>query len=293
MMKKIRNIKYYIYILIAGCLWGTMSIFVKALQACGSNAFYTSFLRMFFSLIILLAVTLVKEGIHAFRVDRKTIAACVLLGVFTQAVFNIAYSMAVSRIGAVISAVLLYSAPVFTSIFSRMIFKEKLNGRKCAALLVNIAGCILTATGGHFGEMSLETMGVLIGVSAGFFYSLSAVFGRMTTGGASPLVVTAYNFFFATAALGISVRPWNTVSAPFSGNMMLGGILYALVSTAFAYVLYFTGVQHIKETSKIPVIASVETVSATVIGIFLFHEKLGAGSLAGIVLVLCLRTGNT
>ncbi len=52
-MKKIRNIKYYIYILIAGCLWGTMSIFVKALQACGSNAFYTSFLRMFFSLIIL------------------------------------------------------------------------------------------------------------------------------------------------------------------------------------------------------------------------------------------------
>ncbi len=286
MRKKVQDIKYYLYIFIAGCLWGTMSIFVKTLQACGSNVFYTSFLRMFFSFMILMAVTLIKEGIHAFRIDRKTMVACILLGVFTQAVFNIAYSTAVNRIGASSSAVLLYSAPVFTAVFSWLIFKEKLNGRKCTALLVNIAGCILTATGGHFGEMPLEAMGILIGVSAGFFYSMSAVFGRLTTGGASPLVVTTYNFFFATAALGIGIRPWNMVSAPLSGKIMLGGMLYALISTAFAYVLYFTGVQHIKETSKIPVIASVETVSATMIGIFLFHEKLGAGSLAGIVLVL-------
>lgn len=278
--------KYYIYIFMAGCLWGTMSIFVKAMQVCGSSIFYTSFLRMFFSFLILAVVTCIKEGIAAFRVDKKTMLACILLGVFTQAIFNITYSSAVNKIGASLSAVLLYSAPVFTALFSKMLFKETLNGMKRIALLVNIAGCILTVTGGGLGEIAFEALGIVIAVGAGFFYSLSAIFGRFTAGGASTLAITTYNFFFASVVLGIGLRPWNTVLTPLDGKLLLEGFLYALISTAFAYVLYYTGVQHIKETSKIPVIASVETITATMVGIFIFNEKPGIGSMMGILLVL-------
>ncbi len=278
--------KYGLYILMAGCLWGTMSIFVRSMQGEGSNSFYTSFLRMFFSFLILAAVTCIREGISAFKIDKRTMLACLLLGVFTQAIFNVAYSTAVSRIGASLSAVLLYSAPVFTALLSRVIFKEKLNRRKCIALLINIAGCILTVTGGGMGETAFQWGSVLIAVAAGFFYSLSAVLGRFTAEGTSVLAVTTYNFFFASLALGIGIRPWNTVASPLSGKLLLDGFFYALIATSFAYVLYFKGVQHIKETSKIPVIASVETVSAAMIGVFLFQEKVGVGGLVGILLVL-------
>lgn len=278
--------KYGLYIFMAGCLWGTMSIFVRAMQAEGSNSFYTSFLRMFFSFLILAAVTCIKEGISAFKIDKRTMLACLLLGIFTQAIFNIVYSTAVNRIGASLSAVLLYSAPVFTALLSRVIFREKIDRRKWAALLVNIAGCILTVMGGGLGEGAFEGGGVWIAVAAGFFYSLSAILGRYAAGGASILAVTTYNFFFASLVLGIGIRPWNTVPAPLSAKLLLDGFLYALLATSFAYVLYFKGVQHMKEASKIPVIASVETVSAAMIGILVFQERLGMGGVVGIVLVL-------
>lgn len=278
--------KYSLYIFLAGCLWGTMSIFVKAMQTEGSNSFYTSFLRMFFSFLILAAVTCIKEGISAFKIDKRTMLACLLLGIFTQAIFNVAYSTAVNRIGASLSAVLLYSAPVFTALLSRVIFREKINRRKWIALLVNIAGCILTVTGGGLGETTLTWGSLLIAVAAGFFYSLSAILGRFTVGGTSILAVTTYNFFFAFLALGIGIRPWNMVPAPLSAKLLLDGFLYALLATSFAYVLYFKGVQHMKEASKIPVIASVETVSAAMIGILVFQEKLGVGGVVGMMLVL-------
>ena len=42
----------------------------------------------------------------------------------------------------------------------------------------------------------------------------------------------------------------------------------------------------IKESSKVPVVASVENVVAVIVGVMVFHEKVGIGNLAGIVLVL-------
>jgi DME family drug/metabolite transporter len=64
------------------------------------------------------------------------------------------------------------------------------------------------------------------------------------------------------------------------------GFVLALVPTALAYVLYYYGVQRIRENSKVPVVASIETVVATVFGVLLYHEALPPAAFGGIVLVL-------
>lgn len=280
------DFKNYLYVFIAGTLWGTVSIFVKGMQAYGSNTFYTSFLRVFIGFLLLAAFTIIKEGPKAFLVNRKTLVACILLGLFTQGFFNIAYSTSLEYIGASLAAVLLYTAPLFTTIFSFFLFKENITKIKGLALLINIIGCALTITGGSFSSLSFNVKGVAIGVAAGFFYSLAAIFGRLTTGQASSLVVTTYNFLFASLFLGIGLRPWNLVASPLDPKLLLFGLGYAIIPTALAYAIYFTGVQRIKETSKVPIAASIETVSATLVGIFIFHESLGIGNLIGIALVL-------
>ena len=278
--------KNYLYVFIAGTLWGTVSLFVKSMQSAGSNNYYTSFLRVFIGFVLLALLTLYKEGLKAFRINRQTLIACILLGVFTQGLFNLAYSSSINYIGASLGAVLLYTAPLFTTIFSRFLFKEKITQLKLFALFINILGCAFTITGGHFASVTFNAKGVLIGIFAGFFYSLAAIFGRYTAGQASSLVVTTYNFLFASIFLGVSLRPWHSASAPLNTRLLLLGLGYAIVPTALAYLIYFTGVQRIKETSKIPIAASIETVSATVFGILVFHETLKAGNLAGIALVL-------
>ena len=53
------------------------------------------------------------------------------------------------------------------------------------------------------------------------------------------------------------------------------------------YIVYYAGISKITETSRIPVLASVETVVAAVIGLIIFGQSLGLAKIAGIALVLC------
>ena len=280
-----REIKSYACIFAAGCLWGTIGLFVKLMQGYGSSSSYTSFLRMALGLVFLVIITLIKDGPKAFIVSRNTLVSCVLLGFVCQAVYNVVYSSAVNTIGMSLSAVLLYTAPVFTCITSFLFFKEKIGRRKLLALGVNIAGCILTVTGGRFEGLSFAASGLLFGIASGFCYSLTAIFGRLAADEGSPFAVSAYNFLFATLFLSV-LHPWASVENPLYPPLLLTGAGFALVPTALAYILYFKGLNGITESSKVPVVASIETVAAAVIGTAVFHENLQAGNVAGILCVL-------
>ena len=52
------------------------------------------------------------------------------------------------------------------------------------------------------------------------------------------------------------------------------------------YIVYYAGISKITETSRIPVLASVETVVAAIIGLVVFSQSLGIAKIAGIALVL-------
>ena len=61
-----RNIRKYSLIMLAGILWGTIGMFVKVLDAKGSSSEYTTFLRMFFASVLLLIITLTRDGSGSF-----------------------------------------------------------------------------------------------------------------------------------------------------------------------------------------------------------------------------------
>jgi len=279
--------KSFIKIFITGCLWGTIGVFVKLLEAHGSSAAYTSFLRLFFGFLTLTIMTLLLEGPKAFRIGRRTLLSCILLGVVCQGVFNMFYSMSISMNGMSVGSVLLYTAPIFTSLASMLLFRERLDLVKWIALLVNVAGCTLTATGGDLSAAALAPLGLLIGVGAGFTYAMTAVFGRIAMQEkSSPLAVAAYNLLFGCLFVAIVRRPWLTVEAPLDTRLLLFGLLFGLIPTALAYAFYFSGLSGITQTSRVPVVASIEPVIATLIGVFAFSEGMNAAKLLGIALVL-------
>ncbi|MEZ3487328.1 MAG: DMT family transporter [Lachnospiraceae bacterium] len=276
----------YVCIFIAGSLWGTIGLFVKLMEQAGSTSSYTSFLRMGLGLILLVIITLAKDGPKAFRIGKGTLLSCILLGFICQAIYNLAYSNAVNTIGVSLSSVLLYTSPIFTSVISFLFFHEKLGRRKLFALLINIIGCTLTVTGGNFNGLSFAASGLLFGIAAGFCYSLAPIFGRLAADEGSPFAVSTYNFLFATIFLAIFTHPWTTVSNPLNLKVLAIGVGFALVPTALGYIFYFSGLKNITESSKVPVVASIETVVATIIGILVFHENLRLGNILGIVCVL-------
>ena len=279
--------KSFIKIFVTGCLWGTIGLFVKLMEGQGSSSSYTSFLRLFFGAVLLAVLTLIVDGPRAFRIGWKTLLSCVLLGIVCQGTFNILYSTSVSMNGMSVGSVLLYTAPIFTTVASLLLFREKLNCLKWIALPVNVVGCALTATGGDFSASTLAPLGILIGVGAGFTYGMTAVIGRIAVREkASPLAVATYNLFFGCVFIAAVRLPWRTAERPLDPKLLNFGALFGLIATALAYALYFSGLSKIKETSKVPVVASVEVVVATVIGIAVFHEGINVIRIVGIGLVL-------
>lgn len=279
--------KNFVRVFITGCLWGTIGLFVKLLEGQGSSSSYTSFLRLLSGFILLTVMTLIIEGPKAFRIGRKTLISCILLGVVCQGTFNIFYSMSISMNGMSVGSVLLYTAPVFTSIMSMLFFREKMNLMKGLALVINVAGCALTATGGDLGVLTIAPLGILIGIGAGFTYAMTAVFGRIAMQEkASPFAVAAYNMLFGCVFVAVFSRPWTTVEDPLNARLLLFGLLFGLIPTALAYSFYFSGLSGITQTSKVPVVASVELVVATLIGVFAFSEGINAVKITGIALVL-------
>jgi len=214
---------------------------------------------------------------------------CVLLGVICHGIYNIFYSYAVTIAGVSISAVLLNIAPVFTLLFSVLFFSEKITAWKVIAIVINILGCILAATGGRFHTAAFSLIGILFGLGAGLCYAMTAILGRFASDRTDPFVMSLYSYAAAALLLLFWSLFKNGSAIRFtsgSSRILLWGFLFALIPTAIAYILYYAGIQKVRESSKVPVIASVETVVAAVIGILVYKEKLNFFSLLGVALVL-------
>ena len=280
------NIRKYALIMLSGILWGTIGLFVKVLDAKGSTSEYTTFMRMFFAFLLLFAITLAKEGIASFRIGRSTLISCALLGFVSMSLNNLCYTNAVSRLGMSLAAAILYMAPIFTSIQSKLLFHEKIGRSKLIALAFNVLGCVLAATGGRLSLEGVSVIGLLFGIGAAFAYSTQNIFGRLATDEASPFVVATYNFFFAAVFTLVVARPFSTIGDPFEPQLLIWGLLFGFIPTTIAYLLYFAGIQGLTETSKVPVFCSLELVVATVLGGLLFNENLPPASLAGTAMIL-------
>ncbi len=275
-----------IMVFFAGMFWGSIGIFVKILKEMGASTGLVSFSRLFFAFILILIFALLSSGVKVLRIDKRTLLCCILMGLFCQTIYNICYTETIDTVGMALGAVLLYTSPVFTAILSRILFKERFNSTKILALLVNIVGCVMAVTGGRITGVVFSAYGIMMGILAALMYTLSAIIARFATDKAGPLTIAVYTFFFALIFIGLFTRPWAEIPGIISPQFILVGALYGLIPTVASYVLYFKGVSHIGETSKVPVLASVEAAVAAMVGVIVFSEGINIGKAVGIVLVI-------
>lgn len=272
-------------ILVAGTLWGLVGPLVKLMELSGSTAEATSFIRMVFAFLIMGAITIAKFGLKAFRVDGRTLAACAALGIVSNGIYNIIYTMAIANAGIAVSAVLLNTAPVFTTIASVIVFREGISLLKVIALAVNIVGCSLAATGGSFDVGTISLLGIACGVASGFTYGMAAIITRLAGSSTNTYVMSTYSFLFAALSVAVLFQPWSCTQA-YNPAVIGYGFLLALVPTSLAYLLYYKGVLKMRETSKVPIFASIEMVATAVISVAFFGEELSAVAVLGIGLVI-------
>nr|MBQ8253771.1 EamA family transporter [Lachnospiraceae bacterium] len=154
-----------LFVIIAGCLWGSMGIFVRGLSAYGFTSLEIGALRVFGALLFLgVGILIYKKEL--LRIRPKDIWCFIGTGIVSIVFFNYCYFTTIQMTSLSVAAVLLYTAPAIVTILSVFLFKEKFHPLKLTALVMAFAGCVLV-TGILSQKLTLTVPGILLGLGSG------------------------------------------------------------------------------------------------------------------------------
>lgn len=272
-------------ILLAGVFWGSMGLFVRRLAQYGFSSIQITSIRLTLAALLFCLVQLNREP-SGFRIQKRDIPLFLGLGLASILFFTICYFTAIDRMPLATAAILLYTSPIWVMLMSILVFKEKLSPRKLLALALAFGGCVLVSgvTGG-----GLTLSGLLIGLGAGVGYGLYSILGTIALRRYSPYTVTSYTFLIAAVGSWFISRPGDIVSkfaaAASTPGLLLFCLLMALITAVVPFLTYTLGLQSV-EASRAAILATVEPMVATLLGVLVFREALTLSSLLGILLIL-------
>jgi len=152
--------------------------------------------------------------------------------------------------------------------------------------MLTLIGCLpVTALVKDSVGQGVTMIGILTGLGSVLGYALYSIFGRYALKKYDSLTVTLYTFIFATIGLipitGIR-EVFHLLSNP---HALYYSIALGIMATAFPFLLYTIGLNYL-ETSKASIIATLEPIVATIIGIMLYKEPITLFKVLGISIVI-------
>jgi drug/metabolite transporter (DMT)-like permease len=282
------NSKYrrtaYFFVIIAAVLWGTLGIFGKKLNEFGFSPSQVVFIRAIGASITLILFVLFKDR-KLFKIKMHDSIYFVGTGILSFVFFNWCFFVAINKTSISVAAVLLYTAPALVMVFSAILFKEKMTKKKVLSLVLTFIGCIFVSAFAQGSEQKITITGLLAGLGSGLGYALYSIFGRYALEKYDSITVTLYTFVFAS----IGLIPITNVKEMVNLFSNIDAVYYAitlgLLGTVAPFLLYTKGLSYL-ETSRASIIATLEPIVATIIGITLYSEPVTSFKIIGISLVI-------
>ena len=280
-----RHTKGYMMVAAAATLWGTVGVQVQTLFNYNLSLQSIVFWRLFFAFIILFFFVFFTNK-KWLIIDKKGLIYLALMGLFSQMLFNLFYFSCIQKTTIATAVTLLYSAPIFIAVMAKIFYKELFTPVKTVALFLCMGGCFFAATGGSAAVLKLNLIGVLMGLGAGFTFSLVTIISKAIIRKYHQLTIIVY-------ALGFGLLFYLPFSHPliiFQKNLPLEVWLlissFGVISTALAYGFYITGISYGIEVSHAGIISTLELVVGVILSYLIFKEAFWGWKLVGILMVV-------
>ena len=154
-MEKKRYLQGYLFVAIAGSLWGIGGFFVTKMSDNGASSLMTAFAGHFIAFIALLIYLLAKKGLEGLKISKKGLIYSILLGVLTKGIFKLSLETSMTLVGVSASTILCVFSSCFNCYNGYNIFKENCDIK--IAFNKSI-GCILMVTGGNFTDINISDL---------------------------------------------------------------------------------------------------------------------------------------
>ncbi len=288
----------YLFVVGAAAMWGTIGIFFTILRdEYHLSAIAIGFLRATVAgFILICALAMFKPAL--LRVPRRALLTYVGFGFFGIATFYLFNIQAVFLTNVATASVLLYTAPVFVTLFARWRWHEAITRRKLLALALATLGVAFVARAYDPAQLQLNLIGVLVSAGAGFAYALFTIFSKLSSG-QSPWTTAAYSLLFG----GLFLLPLQLVYVPELSGQGLAPLLenravwlvllgLCLGPTLGSYALYNAAMRRVP-ASNASLVATIEPVVASIAGFVIFGQVLEPLQVVGAALILLAAVSLT
>ena len=293
-----------IFVILAAIFWGILVVFVRAFGKADFGSMEIVTMRVYTSVIFAWIMFLLFDHSSQHK-TRKSIqdstktqtttpknfhlrdSWCFIgTGLVSIVFFSYCYFRNVEVSSAAVAAILMYTSPIFVTLLSALLFKEKFTKLKGLALILAIIGCALVS-----GITSILTPaslpGLLLGLGSGIGYALYSIFGRFALNkGYTPFFVTAMTFTFACVGVlpfvNIVALATKLINEP---QYILLALIMGLVGSCTPFALYTLGLRYM-EASKAAILATLEPIVTALVGTFFYKEPIDIFIIIGIAMVL-------
>jgi DME family drug/metabolite transporter len=278
-------------VLLAAVLFGTTGT-AQALGPDGTTPLTVGAARLVVGAAGLVAVVLVLSGAGGGEERsgaRQLVAALrspagLLAGLFVAS-YQVCFFAGVERAGvAAGTLVTLGSAPFLAGLLAWLVDHERPTGVWLLATAVAVAGLLLVSLGGATGGEA-DRRGLWLSLGAGASYACYTVLSKRLIGaglGPTPVMAAVFSVGAVLLLPVLVVGPTGWLATP-SGLAL--ALYLGLVPTTLAYVLFGRGLA-VLAPGTVATLNLAEPVVATLLGVVVLDEHLGADGAVGLVLVV-------
>jgi drug/metabolite transporter (DMT)-like permease len=277
----------YAKLFLTAIFWGGTFVAARVV-AQDVDPFSASFLRFFAASLFLTALVLRKEGRFP-RLRRHQVIPVVLLGLTGVFAYNVFFFLGLKTITAGRASLIVATNPVFISLLSTLLFREKLNSGKIMGIILCLCGAVLVISRGN--PLTLFTGGVGWGelhitgcVASWVAYTL---IGKVIMKDFTPLAAVTCSCLIGTAALlpPALLENITELAGGFSLTDWTGILFLAFFGTVLGFLWYYEGIQAIGP-SRASVFINFVPVSGVFLGWLILDEAVNLSLLAGASLVV-------
>ncbi len=227
--------------------------------------------------VFVIALILARLGqvvVRPFReIPRRQLGMNVFAGL-TNALLNLTVLFAITRISVGLALLVFYTYPAMVAVVSTVLFKERLDGPRWAALGISLVGLVLVLIGaGQVGQ--LDPLGVALAFAGGLcqvVYALSARHGfpaiPSPQAGGVTFAVAAAAYLLGAVVIGNV----GALGAPLASNAALLPVLWAgIIGAGIPTMAWIMGIRRLG-APRAAIISTLEPVIGVVLAAILLAE---------------------
>lgn len=270
-------------LLLLGLIWGG-SFFFARVAVLEVPPFTLVFLRLSLAAV---ALHIYLHGrFQLYSMLRTHWRAFAIMGLINNAMPHTLIFFGQTEIGAGLASILNATTPIWTVLIAnRWTADEKLTTAKVAGCITGLAGTVVLIGPAITSATHAPLWALVLPVLAAVCYGIAGTFGKRFR--EIPAPVTATGQLTASSLMMLPVcliadQPW---SLSFPSTAAVSAILgLALVSTAFAYLLFFR-ILTVAGATNTSLVTLLVPPSAILLGVVFLGERLAATDIAGMALI--------